>query len=408
MNMASISAHSGRRRGPGLDVAVVGGGMGGAAAALALARLGLKCCLVDRAEPEPWSPDQPVDLRVVGLAPSSIGLLDELGVWSAIEAGRSGVYRKMHVWDAATGASIDFDAASRGEAELGRIVENRLIQSVLWRALDEAGVRRLCPARVDGLEPREDRISLHLAQPLEDWGDSVSARLVVAADGSDSPLREMAGIGVRRRNYQQLAVVAHVQTERPHADTAWQRFLDTGPVALLPLGDGRSSLVWSLPTDEARRVLALSDEDFMRALGVATDFRLGRIIATTERAGFPLRLQLAQSYLAGRMVLLGDAAHTVHPLAGQGVNLGLRDVIELRDCLAHGVQAGLAPDTPELLARYARRRQSANTLDALSFDGLARIYGWQSPPAQWLRSLGIRLVDRMSPLKQRLLDHASG
>ncbi|AFC84878.1 UbiH/UbiF/VisC/COQ6 family ubiquinone biosynthesis hydroxylase [Frateuria aurantia] len=408
MSSHNLTSLAGRRRGPGLDVAVVGGGMGGAAAVLALARLGLKCCLIDRAVPEPWSVDDEVDLRVVGLAPSSVALLDELGVWPAIRAGRTGIYRKMHVWDAATGASIDFDAASRGEAELGRIVENRLVQSALWQALDAAGVRRLCPARVTGVEQREDRINLRLAEPVDESGDLLSARLVVAADGSDSPLREMAGIDVRRRDYGQIAVVAHVRTERPHADTAWQRFLGTGPVALLPLADGRSSLVWSLPVDEARRVLALPDDAFMQELGVATDFRLGRILDTTERAGFPLRLQLAQSYVAGRMVLLGDAAHTVHPLAGQGVNLGLRDVVELRNCLQQGLQAGLAVDTPEVLARYGRRRQSANTLDALSFDGLARIYGWQSLPAQMLRGLGIRLVDRLGPLKRRLLDHASG
>ncbi len=408
MSGSNMTHLADRRRGPGLDVAVVGGGMAGAAAALSLARLGLKCCLLDRRPPASWTPEQPLDLRVVGLAPSSVALLDELGVWPAIRAGRSGIYRKMHVWDEATGASIDFDAASRGEAELGRIVENRLVQSALWQALDAAGVRRLCPASVEALEPREDRISLRLSQPLDEFGDRVSARLVVAADGSDSPLREMAGIGVRRRDYGQIAVVAHVGTERPHADTAWQRFLAAGPVALLPLQDGRSSVVWSLPADEARRVLALSDGDFMDALGVATDFRLGRILATTERAGFPLRLQLARSYLAERMVLLGDAAHTVHPLAGQGVNLGLRDVVELRRCLAQGLDAGLSPDTPQLLARYARRRESANTLDALGFDGLARVYGWQSPPARWLRAAGIGLVDRFGPLKRRLLDHASG
>lgn len=408
MNTQTNSAPASRRRGPGLDVAIVGGGMGGAAAALALARLGLKCCLVDRARPRVWSPEQPVDLRVVGLAPSSIALLQDLGVWPAIEAGRSGIYRRMHVWDAATGASIDFDAASRGEPELGRIVENRLVQSALWQALEAAGVRRLCPAQVAGLEPREDRIGLRLAEPVEEVGDLLSARLVVAADGSDSPLREMAGIGLRRRDYRQIAVVAHVQTERAHQETAWQRFLATGPVALLPLADGRSSLVWSLPVEEAQRVLALSDAEFMHALGVATDFRLGRILQTTERAGFPLRLQLAKSYVEGRMVLLGDAAHTVHPLAGQGVNLGLRDVAELRDCLAAGLKEGGSPDRPELLARYARRRQSANTLDALSFDGLARIYAWNSLPARCLRAAGIRLVDRLTPLKRRLLDHASG
>lgn len=392
-----------RRRAPALDVAVVGGGMVGAAAALALARAGLSVALLEARPPTAWSVADEVDLRVVGLAPSSLELLDGLGVWTSIREARAGCYRHMHVWEAATGASIHFDAASEGRAALGYIVENNLVQWALWQALTDAGVRRLCPAEVTGFDTRDDRVQLQLAD-----GEALTAALLVAADGAGSPLRKLAGIGTRGRDYAQRAVVAHVGTERLHEQTAWQRFLPSGPLALLPLADGRSSLVWSLPEAEARRVLALDDQAFRDELGAASDFRLGRITGTTPRAAFPLKLQLAERYQAERFVLLGDAAHAVHPLAGQGVNLGLRDVAELRDTLLAARLAGRDIGAAHVLRRYARRRRSADTLDALGFDALARVYAWQSPPLVAARGLGVRLLDHLSPLKRRLSEHAAG
>jgi 2-octaprenyl-3-methyl-6-methoxy-1,4-benzoquinol hydroxylase/2-octaprenylphenol hydroxylase len=392
-----------QRRAPALDIAVVGGGMVGAAAALALSRAGFSTALLEARPPSPWQPQDDVDLRVVGLAPSSIKLLNELDVWTSIRNARACPYAHMHVWDAENGAAIHFDAADEGRGQLGYIVENNLVQWTLWQALDAAGVQRLCPAVVQDFETRSDRVVLTLAD-----GESVAVRLLVAADGGGSPLRERAGIGTRGRDYMQRAVVAHVSTERPHAQTCWQRFLPTGPLALLPLQDGRSSIVWSLPEDEARRVLALDDEAFLNELGVASDFRLGRITATTPRAAFPLKLQLAERYQAERFVLLGDAAHVVHPLAGQGVNLGLRDVAELRDSLVTARDAGRDFASSQVLRRYARRRRSADTLDAHGFDALARIYALQGAPWVAMRGLGVRVVDRLLPLKRRLAAHAAG
>ena len=177
---------------------------------------------------------------------------------------------------------------------------------------------------------------------------------------------------------------------------------------MLPLADGRSSLVWSLPEAEAQRVLALDDQAFLDELGIASDFRLGRIVGSTKRAAFPLKLQLAERYQADRFVLLGDAAHAVHPLAGQGVNLGLRDVAELRDTLVAARTAGRDIGAAHVLRRYARRRRSADTLDALGFDALARIYAWQSPALVAARGLGVRLLDRLAPLKRRISEHAAG
>jgi 2-octaprenylphenol hydroxylase len=400
---ASTQDLSARRRPPALDVAVVGGGMVGAAAALALARAGFATALLEARAPEPWQAQNEVDLRVVGLAASSIQLLEDMDVWTSIRMARSCAYAQMHVWDAGSGAAISFDAASEGRQSLGYIVENSLVQWTLWQALDAAGVRRLCPAQVQSFEARGDRIELALA-----GGDSLSAALLVAADGAASPLRQLASIATRGRDYGQSAVVAHVQTERPHAGTAWQRFLPTGPLALLPLADGRSSLVWSLPEDEARRVLTLAERTFLDELGIASDFRLGVVTATSARAAFPLKLQLAQRYQADRFVLLGDAAHSVHPLAGQGANLGLRDVAELRDTLSAARKAGRDIGAAHVLRQYARRRRSADTLDALGLDALARIYAWQSPPLVAARGLGIRLLDALSPIKHQVAKHAAG
>ncbi len=403
--MISSRGDTTRRRGPALDVVVVGGGMVGAATALASARAGFATALVEARAPVAWSPQDEVDLRVVGLAPSSIALLHDLGVWTSIRDSRASPYAHMHVWDAATGASIDFDAASEGRDLLGYIVENNLVQWRLWQALDAAGVRRLCPAQVSGYEAQEDRVQLTLSGAET---DTLVARLLVAADGAGSPLRTMAGIETQGRDYAQRGVVAHVSTERPHQGTAWQRFLGTGPLALLPLADGRSSIVWSLPESEAQRVMALGDQAFLDELGVASDFRLGRITGSTARAAFPLKLQLAQNYQAERFVLLGDAAHAVHPLAGQGVNLGLRDVAELRDTLVAAREAGHDIAAAHVLRRYARRRRSADTIDALGFDALARIYSWRSAPLAAARGIGVRVIDRLSPFKRRLADHAAG
>jgi 2-polyprenylphenol 6-hydroxylase len=341
----------------------------------------------------------------VGLALSSIALLHDLGVWTSIRDSRASPYAHMHVWDAATGASIDFDAASEGRDLLGYIVENNLVQWRLWQALGTAGVRRLCPAQVHGYEVLEDRVQLALSGAET---DTLAARLLVAADGAGSPLRAMAGIETQGRDYAQRGVVAHVSSERPHEGTAWQRFLSSGPLALLPLADGRSSIVWSLPEQEAQRIMALEDEAFLDELGVASDFRLGRITGSTPRAAFPLKLQLAQNYQADRFVLLGDAAHTVHPLAGQGVNLGLRDVAELRDTLIEARDAGRDIAATHVLRRYSRRRRSADTLDAFGFDALARVYAWQSPALVAARGLGVRVLDRLAPIKQKLAGHAAG
>ena len=391
------------RRGA-FDAVVVGAGMVGSATALALARRDLRVALVEERVPPAWRVEDDVDLRVVALAASSVDLLDELGVWSDIAASRASPYRHMHVWDAANGATIDFDAAQYAQAELGWIVENRLVQHALWQAVERDGrIERRCPARVVAISVDGDARQLTF-----DDDARVATKLVIAADGAASPLRDMAGIAVTGRDYGQRAIVAHVTTERAHDATAWQRFTADGPLAFLPLVDGRSSIVWSVPDAEATRLLALDDAAFCAELGCAFDFRLGPVTATTSRASFPLKLKLAERYIAPRLALIGDAAHQVHPLAGQGVNLGFRDVSTLVEAIAATRSRGGDFAAESTLRRYERRRRSDNAISAWSFDGIDRLFRSDVEPLVAARGIGVRVVNALGPVKRLLMGHAAG
>jgi 2-octaprenyl-3-methyl-6-methoxy-1,4-benzoquinol hydroxylase/2-octaprenylphenol hydroxylase len=385
------------------DIAIVGAGMVGATLALKLAQDGFDVAVIEPRPLTPWCAEDDVDLRVVALAPSSVRLFDDVGVWPAIAAARASAYQRMRVWDALAPGALGFDSADDGAAALGWIVENKLIQDRLWRALGTGRIALRCPARVVATRIDGDRRSLE----LED-GSSVAARLVVAADGGESPLREQVGIITSDHDYGQRAVVAHVMTERPHESTAWQRFLPGATIAFLPLDDGRCSIVWSVPEAHAARLLALGDEAFCGELGAAFDFRLGRILSTTARAAFPLRLCLAGRYLAPQFALVGDAAHVVHPLAGQGVNLGLRDAAELAAVVTAARAAGRDFATTANLRRYERRRRSDNALSANAFDAIQRVFGSEAMPVAALRGAGLALVDAIAPLKRAFARHAAG
>ncbi|HEY2395656.1 MAG TPA: UbiH/UbiF/VisC/COQ6 family ubiquinone biosynthesis hydroxylase [Rudaea sp.] len=386
------------------DIAVVGAGMVGAALALKLAQAGFDVAVIEPRAPAAWRVEDEIDLRVVALAPSSVELLDSVGAWQSITAARTCLYRRMHVWDALAPGALDFDSADDAAATLGHIVENRLIQHVLWQALQaQANVTLHCPALVTATSIDVDRRSVEL-----DDGRRISAGLVVAADGGDSPLRELVGIATRDRDYGQRAVVAHVTTERAHEGTAWQRFLPHATIAFLPLSDQRSSIVWSVPDHEAARLLALDDATFCAELGAAFDFRLGRITATTPRAAFPLRLRLAERSTAARFALVGDAAHVVHPLAGQGVNLGLRDVAELAAVAIAERDAKRDFAAESALRRFERSRRSDNALSAHAFDAIQRVFGSDALPVAALRGVGLAIVDKIVPFKRLFARRAAG
>ncbi|MBP8803694.1 MAG: UbiH/UbiF family hydroxylase, partial [Pseudoxanthomonas sp.] len=385
-----------------LDVAVAGGGVVGAACALALARAGLDVALVE-ARPVPrWLAEQP-DLRVYALAPDNAALLDALGVWPQVVRARAQPYRKMRVWDAGGGDELAFDAATLARDELGWIVENGLLVDRLWAALVAAGVQVHCPARVQGMEQDEAGVRLQL-----DDGTRLEARVAVAADGGASELRRLAGLDVDAHDYGQRGVVAFIETADPHQETAWQRFLPTGPLALLPFTQGRSSIVWTLPEAEAARVLALDDAAFAVALTDASAARLGRAVPVSERAAFPLRRQLVRQQVAGRVLVLGDAAHVVHPLAGQGVNLGLRDVAALRAEVESAQARRVDWASAHRLQRWARRRRSDNTVSAYAFEGINRLFSNADPLAALARGPLLGLAGKLPPLTRALWRHAAG
>ena len=408
-----------------LDAIIVGAGAIGSAVALALARDGFEVALVEARTPKSWRVEDDVDLRVVALAPDARDLLASVDVWTTIAAARVGPYRHMRVWDALAPGELKFDAAERGEVALGWIVENKLIQHALWQALDARGtrfasslpmdpslgdrvadtrsVRLCCPAEVVEIDNGADAVTATLAD-----GTRLRAKVLIVAEGAESSVRTKLGIAFNGRDYGQRAIVAHVATERPHENTAWQRFQPAGPLAFLPLADGRCSIVWSLPDVEAARILALDDGAFCNELGCAFDFRLGAITAPTPRAAFPLRLRLAEKYVVGRCILAGDAAHLVHPLAGQGMNLGFRDVHALRTILHAARERGSDIGAAHVLRRYERERRSENALAAHSLDAIERVFGSDVIPLATMRGAALGVVNRLAPLKQFFAAMAAG
>jgi 2-polyprenylphenol 6-hydroxylase len=396
-----------------VDVLVVGGGVVGAAMALALACRpapaavdpsglpGLRVALLERTPPAPFDPLGEADLRVFAVNRASQRLFESLGVWPAMISRGVNPYQAMEVWDARSPGRIRFEAAEVGEPDLGHIVENRVIQWTLWEALEAAGVQRICPAGLSWLQVMQDGVDANL-----DDGRTVHAALVVGADGARSRVRSLAGIGLDSTRYGQHAVVANVSTGEHNQSTAWQRFLPSGPLAFLPLADGRSSIVWSTDPETAERLLSLDDATFCAELGAAFEWRLGPVNATGPRASFVLTGSQARHYVRPRIALVGDAAHTIHPLAGQGANLGLADVAALAQVLLS--RPGRDPGDLRGLRAYERMRRGENWLMMRAMEGFSTLFGSGLPPVEVARGLGLILADRLPAIKNGFLRRALG
>ena len=412
-----------------VDIAIVGGGMAGTALACALANTNYRIALIESFVSTPFSADHFFDPRVVALSAASRQFLQQIGAWEEIATQRLSPFERMHVWDAEGTAEVVFDCRDAQQSTLGHIVENSLVVSALQHRLqqqqlpnidlqnphtDKTGTQKLiwhCPDTVTHLTHNDNK---HTACELTlQSGKRIHAKLVVAADGAISGMRQLAGVQTTEWDYGHTAIIATVRTEKPHQRTARQRFQTSGPVAFLPLCNAVEdqnwcSVVWSTSHEAAQQLLTLSDNAFATALGNAFEHRLGDILEVRGRSGFALRQRHATSYHHEHVVLIGDAAHTIHPLAGQGINLGLMDVQVLAEELLVAQQRGLSPCHHSVLARYQRRRRGANLAMTATMELFHRLFARQELPLRWLRNMGMRSVDRLPVLKRELMRQAMG
>jgi ubiquinone biosynthesis UbiH/UbiF/VisC/COQ6 family hydroxylase len=385
------------------DVIVVGGGLVGASAALALNAAGLRIAVVDSQRPPNVAEPAGWDSRVYAISPGSAKFLDECGVWDALDRARLCAVEDMRVFGDDAKSALAFGAYAAGLRELAVIVESRELQRVLWQALERAPhVEILAPAVGRKLTLNADAAQLE----LED-GRTLRARLIVGADGADSWVRAQAAIEVKVRPYGQTAVVANFGTARPHRGVAVQWFQRDGVLALLPLPGERVSMVWSTTPERAANLLAMTAGELAAEVATAAHDMYGDMQVITPAAAFPLRMQSVRSLVVPRLALIGDAAHNVHPLAGQGVNLGFRDARELAQVLT---QRGAQADCGDfhLLRRYERARREDIATMQLVTGTLKRLFNNDDARLAALRNLGLRLVNRQSGLKNLLVQHAVG
>jgi 2-octaprenylphenol hydroxylase len=386
------------------DVIIIGAGIVGATAACALGEAGVRVALVEARPFAPVEEDGVRDARVFAVTRASQRIFEALGVWERIMARSAYPFRDMEVWDAGGTGVIHFDCADIGEPCLGHMIEPRIIHVALLEQLRSiATITLFCPAQYTDITIDKAAVSVNL-----DNGVTVNATLIVAADGARSPLRERLGMPTRVHDYHQSSLVARVATEFPHQATARQRFLPGGPLAFLPMEDNWSSIVWTLPTAEVADMLALEQDAFHAALGQAFDFRLGRIVDSERRESFPLTRLHAEHYVRECVALMGDAAHAIHPLAGQGVNLGLLDAAALAEVvLAARARAG-DPGALPVLRRYERWRRGDNLLMMSAMDGFNVLFGNELGPVRWLRNFGLSMMNTAGPAKDLLMRHAAG
>lgn len=390
------------------DLIIVGAGMVGSTLALALQDSGLEILLLDGGplSVTPFDQGAPFEPRVSALSVASQRVLERLGVWPGVAARRGCPYGDMRVWDGSGTGQIHFSAASVHAATLGHIVENRVVQDALLERLHDSGTGLLANARLEQLRRSGDDWLLTLVD-----GRQLRTPLLVAADGANSAVRRLAGCATREWDYLHHAIVASVRCERSHQATAWQRFTDDGPLAFLPLaadGGHWCSIVWSSTPAQAEQLMALDDAAFCRELGKAFEYRLGEVLQVDRRLCIPLRQRHAKRYVEQGLALIGDAAHSIHPLAGQGVNLGFLDAAVLAEVLLHAHGRGERLDEERVLSRYERRRMPHNLAMMAAMEGFERLFQADPLPLRWLRNAGLNWVDDAPEAKALFVRQALG
>ena len=384
------------------DVTLIGGGMVGAAAACRLAQSGLTVVVVEAQAPQPFDSGQPMDSRVSAISPASIRLLQACGAWEAVLAMRACPYRRLETWEL-EGMATRFAAEQLGVSELGYIVENRVLQLALWQQLQSLpNVRLQVGAQLSALEQGAEGIRCTLSD-----GSQISSRLLLGADGAQSRTRELAQIGITSWDYRQACLLINVDIAGGQQDITWQQFTPRGPRAFLPLAGSHGSLVWYDTPERVRELQGLSLPQLAEQVRREFPERLPEF-SVTAAGSFALTRRHAQRYVSGRVVLLGDAAHTIHPLAGQGVNLGFKDVTALCQPIATALQAGRAWDDPALLRDYERQRRRDNLLMQTAMEGFYLTFSNDLPPVRLLRNMGLLLAEHGGPLKRLALRYALG
>ena len=395
------------------DIVIVGGGAVGSAAASLLAKITkstnkpLKIALIESQLPPVFDPNQ-VDPRVAALTEKTRLMFDQIGIWSKIVDKRACAYKAMNVWDAEGTGRITFDCQQVQQPNLGHIVENSaLVSTLIEHIQQQPNIELFCPANIADYQLQEDGITLTLDNEI-----TLSGQLLIAADGANSAVREQFQFATKQWDYGQHAIVTTITTENPNQLTAWQRFMPTGPLAFLPLntiGDAYCcSIVWSQDTEEAERLMALDDKEFCQQLSRASEHCLGEVLKTEKRYLIPLRQSHATDYVMPRVALIGDAAHSIHPLAGQGANLGFADAQVLAEEMANAYARDLDLGDLTLLKRYQRRRKPENLATMAAMEGFKRLFGSHNSALRLLRNYGLSGINRLGAIKNTLIQQAMG
>lgn len=386
------------------DVVIAGGGMVGASLAVALNKLPLKIGLIE-AFPFEASQQPAYDDRAIALSFGSAQILKGIGIWPEVAPVTTAI-QSIHVSDRGHFGATRLSADQQNVPALGYLIQSHDYGVVLQAVMQAAEIEVIQPAQLTAVSQASDSLTISVqadGQTLE-----LETRLLLACDGAGSAVREMAGIAANVHDYHQYAVVANISTEKSHNNQAFERFTEQGPIALLPMSESRSSLVWTLNAENYEAILALDDAAFLKALGQAFGYRLGRFTRTGRRSAFPLKLTQAHSLIANRVAVIGNAAHALHPVAGQGLNLALRDIADLAECLAQACEEEKDVGSASVLNHYASLRKADTARTIRYTDSLVRVFSNQSFLLGHARAAGLMMVDRLPPLRQLLARQSMG